>query len=144
MGRRALLFSSFLATLFGSQFWTGFPIFLSGTLNNDSPTNLAKVYSYATFGSLVSGLLGGFISDLWGAKSIAVVTSLLNSVVIFMMVLCLKQNSSLVLLLIPVLYFLFAANVSAEWAWLMGLKSNNQESSSRNGVIDRMVVSFFG
>lgn len=137
-----LFTSVFLGTLAGGFFWTGFPIFFQAT--QESTLSLASIYVFATLGSLIFSLVGGYLSDIFDFRKISAVSNLLSFFLIsliFLLMSATNQDISniFVLLLLPLLYFNFALSEASESVWI--LKSTGQERL-RARFFDRMILSF--
>lgn len=137
-----LFISIFLGTLASGFFWTGFPLFFHES--QDQNISLSSIYVFATFGSLVFSLVGGYLSDIVDFRKIAALSNLLSFVFvafIFLLMSFMNEFTSnfFVLLFLPLLYFNFALGETSESVWI--LKSAGQEHL-RNRFFDRVILSF--
>ena len=137
------LFSSiFLGTLAGGMFWTGFPIFFH--TYQGANISLASIYVFATIGSLIFSLIGGYLSDIIDFRKISIFSNILSSFLIFLLFLLTSPTKQIypsffALFLLPILYFNFALGDASESVWM--LKSAGQENL-RNRFFDRIILSF--
>lgn len=130
-----LLFTSFLSTLSSGILWTGFPVFLSTSQH----ANLSVTYAFATFGSLIFGLVGGVWSDIGNCKRISVISQALSFLFILAIYLTWNQfETKSVVFALPFLYFNFALMNIAELVWILKLS----ESALKTKILDRTIVTF--
>ncbi len=133
-----LLATSFLSTLATGFFWTGFPVFLNDFGNSN--LDLSTIYSFATFGSLAFGIVGGVWSDIGNCKKISIVSQLISALSIFLLAIFWKSlNPNLIMLLLPLLYFNFAISSISELVWILNF---DPEKKMQNKILDRALISF--
>lgn len=137
-----LFASIFFGTLAGGFFWTGFPIFFHASQATN--VSLASIYVFATMGSLIFSLIGGYLSDIVDFRKVAVISNILSFFFVSLIFLLTSPMNQIipnfsVLLLLPVLYFNFALGEASESVWI--LKSAGQEHL-RSRFFDRVILSF--
>lgn len=137
-----LLASVGIATLAGSMFWTGFPVYLYESVQQQ--VSLPKAYAFAVSGSFLFSLVSGLFADLGRHRFFSVVSQFGSSLLV--LVLSLLVSNGLIgvtLALLPVLYFNFAFGNVMESVWLLETKKEGQSeraSDLKSKLLNRGLI----